>query len=314
VARYFEPPEDYKPAELLIFQLRERLEGGNLLPNVRQEPPLDPYARIEAVVLVHGFNNHYGEAGKSYHHFRLRQYERAVPQLPPPGLEAILADLFWPGDAAWWGFLDLFDFLVYPKAVGTARDAAPLLARHLRSMPNLRTVHFVGHSLGCRIILKTIDDILRYGGPTVGKVCLMAAAVPLFKVQSGGELADAMEHAGHVGEVRILYSDDDWVLRDTFPPGQTLARGNDEGFFPTALGLHGPLGVAARTDPFDITDARHGDYWGDSEQPPASLAADRIAEFFHFGSWQRTIASRGAGMAPRPSTADSREVGYAREI
>ncbi len=309
MSRYFDPPEDYKPA--LVFKLRQQPEGGNLLPDVQQEPSTDSYARIEAVVLVHGFNNHYGEAGNSYHHFRLRQYKCATPQLLPPGLEAILADLFWPGDAAWWGFLDLFDFLVYPKAVGTSRDAAPLLARHLRSMPNLRAVHFVGHSLGCRVILETIDDIRQNGGPVVGKVCLMAAAVPLFKVQSGGRLADAIEHAE---EVRILYSDDDRVCRDIFPPGQTLARGKDEGFFPTALGLNGPVGVAARTDPVDIKDAGHSDYWGDSEQPSASVAADRIAEFFHFGSWQRTIASRGAGMAPRPSTAGSRDVGYEREI
>lgn len=308
MSRYFDPPEDYRPE--LVFQLRQKLEGGDLLPDVRQEPPVDRYARIEAIVLVHGFNNHYGEAGNSYYHFRLHQYERAVPQLLPRALEQILADLFWPGDAAWWGLFDLLDFLVYPAAVGTSRDAAPLLARRLRSLPNLRTVHFVGHSLGCRVILETIDDILRNGGPAVGKVCLMAAAVPLFMVQSDGALAAAMEDAE---DVRILYSDDDWVLRDTFPPGQTLAGGN-EGFFPAALGLNGPVGVAARTDPVDITDAVHGDYWGDSKRPPASLAADRIAEFFHFGSWQRIIATRWAGMAPRPSTADSRQVGYAREI
>jgi hypothetical protein len=308
VARYFDPPKEYQPE--LVFQLREKLEGGELLPSVQQIPLLDPYARSEAVVVVHGFNNHYGEAGDAYYGFRVRQYDRATPQLLPPGLERILADLFWPGDAAWWGLFDLADFFVYPAAVGTAKEAGPRLARHLRLMPNLRTVNFVGHSLGCRVALEAIEYLRQNGGPTVGKVCLMAAAVPLFKVKSGGDLAGAIEHAA---EVRVLYSDDDWVLRDTFPPGQTLARG-DEGFFPTALGLKGPLGVSARIDSFDITDAGHGDYWGHSKQPPASIAADRIAEFFQFGSWSRPLASREAGTAPRPSSSDSRDVGHSREI
>lgn len=312
MARYFDPPKEYKPGlglPGLVFQLREKVEGGDLRPDVEQIPLTDSFVRIEAVVLVHGFNNHYGEAGDAYYGFRQCQYERAAPQLVSPALEKVLGDLFWPGDAA-WGLFDFLDFFVYPSAVGTANEAGPRLARHLRSMPNLRTVHFIGHSLGCRVTLEAIEILRQNGGPTVGKVCLMAAAVPLFKVKSGGDLASAIEHAA---EVRVLYSDDDWVLRDTFPPGQTLARG-DEGNFPTALGLNGPVGVAARIDSFDITDARHGDYWGHSKQPPASIAADRIAEFFQFGSWDRMLASRNAGMAARPSSSESRVVGHSREI
>lgn len=308
MARYFDPPEDYRPG--LVLQLRERREGGDLQSKVRQTPPLDPFARSEAVVLIHGFNNHYGEAGVAYHGFRLRQYGRAVPQLAPPALETILADLFWPGDAA-WGLFDLMDFLVYPGAVGTAKEAAPRLAQHLRAMPTLRIVHFLAHSLGCRIALETIDNLRRKGGPTVGKVCLMAAAVPVFMVQSGGRLAKAMEHAG---EVRILYSDDDAVLRYAFPPGQTVAADN-EGLFPAALGLHRPPPmVAGRVDPIDIDNAGHGDYWGHSRRPSASIAADRIADFFRFGSWERTLATRTPGAAPRTSTAETREVGHARVI
>ncbi|WP_133174713.1 hypothetical protein [Candidatus Methylomirabilis limnetica] len=38
MARYFDPPEDYRPG--LAFQLRERKEGGDLQPEVRQSPPL----------------------------------------------------------------------------------------------------------------------------------------------------------------------------------------------------------------------------------------------------------------------------------
>ncbi|MEC4890105.1 MAG: alpha/beta hydrolase [Nitrospira sp.] len=308
MAKYFDPPQDYKPG--LILQLRERLEGGDLLPDVRQIPLPAPFARSEAIILIHGFNNHYGEAGVAYQGFRLRQYQRVTPRMIPPRLEEILADLFWPGDAA-WGLFDLMDFLVYPTAVGTAKEAAPRLARYLRSMPVLRITHFIGHSLGCRIVLETIDDLQRNGGPVVGKVCLMAAAVPVFKVRFGGELAGAMEHAR---EVRILHSDDDAVLKYAFPPGQTLASG-DEGFFPNALGLYRPPpDVAGRVDPVNIEDAGHGDYWGHSQSEPTALAADHIAEFFRFGSWQRTMAARIPGTSPRPSTAQPREVGFSRSI
>jgi len=310
VARYFAPPDGYQPG--LVFHLRERQEGGGLRSDVRQEPLRDPFTRSEVIVLVHGFNNHYGEASVAYHGFRLRQYEHGGPQFIPPALEGLLADLFWPGDAGWWGLFDRGDFLVYPAAVSTARDAAPRLARHLRSMPTLRTVHFIAHSLGCRIVLETIDDLRQHGGPTVGKVCLMAAAVPVFEVQSGGNLSAAMEYAK---EMRILYSDDDAVLRYAFPPGQTLASGS-EGRFPTALGLHGPPpGVAGQIDSIDINDAGHSDYWGHSQKKLASDAATKsIADFFRFGLWKRTLTARAPGRAPRTGTAEPRELGYVRAI
>lgn len=307
MSRYERPYELYS-AELQ-FDLREHPEGGELLPDVRQIPVPDRYARSEAVVLIHGFNNHRAEGEEAYCGFRGKQYERSVPDLVPPGLEKLLADVFWPGDAAWWGWLDYADFLVYPAAVGTSKEAGACLARHLRSSPNLRLVHFIGHSLGCRVALETIDSLRQNGGPAVGKVCLMAAAVPLEKVKTGGSLAAAVEHCA---EVRVLYSDDDWVLSATFPPGQSLA-GADEGNFPQALGLNGAVGVAGRIESFDIADARHGDYWGHSGKPPCLIAADRIAEFFQFGLRERTIVARGTG-ASRPAGADGREAGHARTV
>jgi len=308
VARYTPPPDQYHPG--LKFQLRQAVEGGDLLADVLQKSLWDPSGRREVVVLVHGFNNHEGEAGTAYYYFRDRQYQRAFPTLTPPAFEDILADFFWPGDAA-WGLFDLVDFLVYPAAVGTAREAAPRLARHLRSMPNLLTVHFVGHSLGCRLVLETIIDLAQNGGPHVGKVCLMAAAVPNFKVKAHGSLADALAYAQQVG---ILHSDKDPVLRYAFPPGQTLASG-DEGFFPSALGLHGPSpDVPGKLDPFHIDGAHHGDYWGNSERAPSEIAADRIAEFFKFAPWARSVGNPQGGPEQREASADPREVGHMRTV
>lgn len=286
-----------------MLQLRERDEGGDLRPTVRQIPTIDGAARREAVVLVHGFNNHYGEAAAAYWGFRARQYSQAGSV--PPALESLLADAFWPGDAA-WGLADLIDFMVYPVAVSTARDAAPRLADHLRSMPNLITAHFIGHSLGCRVILETIADFARRGGPTVGKVCLMAAAVPIFKVEAAGDLAGAI---GLGRPVLILYSDDDLVLRYAFRPGQTLADG-DEGFFPAALGSgRPPPTVVGRLESIDIDGAGHGDYWGHSGTQPAAVASARVGEFFGFSNWPRTIAAREPASGHRPGSAEPREVG-----
>lgn len=285
MARYFNPPEDYRPG--IIFQLRNRLEGGDLRPSVLQLPQLDGAARRETVVLVHGFNNHYGEAATGYQGFRNQQYRRDAGLLPP-SLENLLADAHWPGDAA-WGVADLVDFLVYPVAVGTARDAGPILAAHLSQLPNLEIVHFIGHSLGCRVVLEAIRSLgVR---PQVGKVCLMAAAVPVFKVVDRGEFEYAMLRPDRV---LVLYSGSDMVLQMAFRLGQTAASG-DEGFLPTALGHERPPpAVAGKFEAIDITGAGHGDYWGHSNTEPSWRATAHVGEFMEFGQRLRAINARAA--------------------
>ena len=59
------------------------------------------------------------------------------------------------------------------------------------------------------------------------------------------------------------------MLSDTFPPGQTLAAG-DEGFFPTALGHEYWCSVTA---PYVVEQMRnagagHSDYWGWKRKKP----------------------------------------------
>lgn len=307
MARYFPPPEEYRPG--LILQLRQRLEGGGLRDNVLQIPQMERDPRRRVVVLVHGFNNHYGEAAMAYQGFRRRQYDNDK-EFPPPTLERLLGDVFWPGDAA-WGIADIVDFLVYPVAVGTARDAAPILADHLRNMPNLLLVHFIGHSLGCRVTLEAIEDLRRNGGPPVGKVCLMAAAVPIFMVERGGNLADAISYAENV---LVLYSERDLVLKLAFRAGQTVARGY-EGFFPIALGARRPPPtVAGYVNSIDIDGAGHSDYWGHMQGGVSGVASARAGEFFQFGTLVRTIDSRDVAVPAstpqsRPESAGARVVG-----
>lgn len=295
MARYFDPPVDYRPG--VIFQLRHRLEGGELRQTVLELPSMGDAGRREAVILVHGFNNHYGEAATAFHGFRKQQYRRD-PSLLSPTLETVLADVHWPGDAA-WGTADLVDFLVYPFAVGTARKAGPVLANFLEGMPNLEIVHFIGHSLGCRVVLETILSLATR--PKVGKVCLMAAAVPVFQVEWGGRFESAMVRAE---QVLVLYSGSDVVLTGAFPPGQ-FAAGHGEGVFPVALGHERPPPTVAGTvDAIEISGAGHGDYWGHSDTEQSWRSTACAGDFMEFGKRVRVIGPRDTapqaiGPAPR---------------
>jgi pimeloyl-ACP methyl ester carboxylesterase len=310
VARYFRPPDSYRPG--LILKLRERDEGGGLLADLQQIPLPELAARPEMIVLVHGFNNHYGEAATAYLGFRTRQQERDA--VSAADLESLLGDAFWPGDAA-WGIADKADFLVYSSAVGTATEAAEILARHLSAMPALRQVNFIGHSLGCRVVLETVRILASGGGPRVGNVCLMAAAVPLFKVIRGGTLEPAMDHAD---QVLVLYSEADTVLKWAFPAGQTLAQG-DEGFCPLALGrTTPPPTTAGRTRTQRVLGAKHGDYWGHSNTHPSHMAIGYVSEFFSLGASLHAIDARGIAdvdtIDARSSSSEPREPASVRRI
>src|SRR6185369_5317013 len=84
---------------------------------------------------------------------------------------------------------------------------------------------FVAHSLGCRVVLEALRELLDGRAPDaeshrVPGVCLMAAAVPTFMVDGNARLAGAamVPRASYV-----LHSRADMVLRFTFPSGQGAA-------------------------------------------------------------------------------------------
>lgn len=305
MARFRGFVDGYDPQ--LRLQLRALPEGGSLLNQVYEiwRAGIVPIRQNELLVLVHGFNNHEGEAEEAYKAQRSRQVARLDKSVSTQALDDLLGDLFWPGDAAWPGPVDWFDFLIYSHAVGVAKDAAIKLVEYIRTKPGLLVVHFLGHSLGCRLVLETIKQLLDASGPQIGQVCLMAAAVPTFKTCPGGDLYDAL---GATKSLLVLFSPGDWVLRGAFPPGQTIASG-DEGFFPAAVGLNGdvPLhpGLIARQE---IVGARHGDYWGTGAGAPSDASADAVAGFFSFGrTGSRVLASRP--MSATRAGATARQVG-----
>jgi len=302
-------PPGYDP-ELMLW-LRRSLEGGTLLNPGELRPRTS--ARRECLVLAHGFNNHAGEAAEAYSlGFRARQYEQ-YPELPRGSLEKRLGDGYWPGDADWPGPLDWLDFMVYPFAVHTAKSAGPLLARAIRDLPNLERIDFIGHSLGCRLVLEAAEDLTTLGGPMIGRICLMAAAVPNEMVGPGGRFDPLLLRLVDRGvKIHVMHSDKDPVLRFAFPPGQALAAELSL----TALGLYGPpadmIGVGGMVTQVKVAGARHGDYWGHNDSKARTQAVREAGTFLRIGHTARTLTARAVGDGR--VVGEARDVGAAREI
>src|SRR3954463_6524627 len=219
-------PAGYAPQ--LQFYLRAKPEGGKLLHPGEIKASLDARTRKDCLVLVHGFNNTDSEAAVAYLGFRTRQKEIfGAPDFS--AFEKRFGDTFWPGDADWWSFFDKADFLIYPKSVHTAIEAARDLADLIWEMPNLERIDFIGHSLGCRVVLETLLLLRERTLPLVGRIVLMAAAVPSEMLERGGKFFDLLNELVSEGSrIDVLHSWQDTVLHYAFPPGQKLA-GRGEG-------------------------------------------------------------------------------------
>ena len=257
---------------------------------VRADRALPALARV--VVLIHGYNNTRPSADDSYAGFtaHLERFD-ALAFWP-------LAHFFWPGDKP-WGALSRAS---YPVEIGAARRAARELRLFLATLHGPAgapvEVAFVAHSLGARLLLELLDDGRAQGAtPHVPIAALMAAAVPVARVERGGALRDA---ASLPGRAVVFHSEHDAVLRWAFRLGQ-LAAG--EGFASRAVGRFGEprRGLWAVSVP---TPHGHGEYWASracaadvarqlGAAPPRSIAARAISA--------RALPARPLG----PSTASA---------
>ena len=290
-------PKGYNPP--LQFLLREKPEGGNILSPGKFADDMVAASRRSCVVMVHGFNNTDGEAAYAYFGFRNQQWESFGATLAD--LDARLGDTFWAGDAD-WGFFDFVDFGTYPYAIGHAHQAADELVKLLARMPNLLEVEFIGHSMGCRVIMETVHHLVASGtGPRIRRVCLMAAAVPMEKLEPGGDFADTLAALAANGtQIFVMHSRQDKVLHFAFPLGQALAGPGERSS--RALGREGPNplmpGYHGTLDEMPMTGADHGDYWGHSGKPIARESAKWAGRFLGFDQRGREIGvTREAGFA-----------------
>lgn len=306
-------PDDYRP--LLQIYLRRKSEGGKLLipAEIRSTP--DELTRRECLVLVHGFNNTDSEASEAYLGFRNRQRE-IFSSADPDIYDHRFGDSFWPGDADWWSFFDKVDFLVYPSAVHTAVHTGAELANALLRMPNLEQVDFIGHSLGCRVVLEALLVLRAHAIPRVRRVALMAAAVPSEMLEPRGRFYDLVAALSAEGTtIDVLYSMQDTVLHWAFPPGQSLAGGNEASS--RALGRFGPSpmmpGYHGTISEREIGGAKHGDYWGHSKTDPSRVATEEAGRFLSLGEIGRALGVQRHLGGPAPEL-DGRELGSPREL
>jgi pimeloyl-ACP methyl ester carboxylesterase len=178
-------------------------------------------------------------------------------------LTAQVAEFLWPGDEP----NKIVSTLSYPNQIQPAIDSAKALANYFALLPHSRpmVVNFVGHSLGCRVVVELLSRWAHGGLPpntSVGVVVLMAAAVVVRNVDANGALRSG---ATLSAKNPVLCSEGDPVLQWAFPMGETAAG---EAFFPTAVGRaggpantwHVPLPMAHNGVLYV-----HGSYWPGDE-------------------------------------------------
>ena len=225
------------------------------------------------MVFVHGYNNSRSAANGSFEGF-VNALETASGRgmLPWP-----VFGVQWPGDEP----NAAISAASYPLKIKIAQRAAEKIFEYLTGMfgPGGAPVilHFVAHSLGCRLTLELLEKLAR-GNPganvIISSVTLMAAAVPVGKAEADGRLRRGAESAERVC---VLHSTGDAVLHWAFPAGQTAGG---DGFFPTAIGrFGGPSGIWTRGASMSANGKLYGHsgYWQGAESASAAAAFMGIA-------------------------------------
>ena len=199
----------------------------------------DGHSRI--VLLVHGYNNDKEDADKAY--AALLAHVTADVGAPAENIWKF----YWPGyvERLTGTLTDqpttvsrgrdgsesnaVLSAPSYALQVLKAREVGAALGRYIGGLYRGDTVPteivLIAHSLGCRVVLEGLRELLRGRPPRaerhrVTAVCLMAAAVPTFMIEEGARLADA---AMLPNMAYVLHSRADGVLRYAFPPGQSAA-------------------------------------------------------------------------------------------
>jgi len=241
------------------FHLSVRLDPQpwrQVSPSVVDRDGLRRSGARHLLIFVHGFNNSEADATTSYGRFfaGIKNALKRSPLAPDA-----VAYFHWPGDLTGGA-------TAYPFDIGQAKNAATSLAAYLETFPSpggdprsLR-VSLIGHSLGCRLVLEALGELMpRATRPEIVFVGLMAAAVGVGAVDTGGPLQGV---AGLPKQLTKFFSTRDWVLFTAFPAGQTAAVpiiGAEEAHR-EAVGRNGnPTAFGSGK----MTTNGHSDYWPD---------------------------------------------------
>jgi len=264
---------------------------GNITPMLPSEDA--PQAGQPMVLLVHGFNNDRAQAKESY--FTMRRNLNNVLQFCGTDksrrkeVQRSIWEFYWPGyhpltsagpkgvkRAGWESGASA---LSYSLEVGKARAWVPEgLSEYLREAAPSE-IFFIGHSLGCRVILETIDRLLVRQSILLPGFLLMAGAVPINFLTRWGRLRQA---AGSVNRRYCLYSWKDSVLSLAFPPGQIMAGEQPVYGLPVATGLVGSPRKLYTSH--SNTGLGHSGYWGHGIFKDQYASHETLAGIFRVAS------------------------------
>ena len=230
----------------------------------------------DLLLASHGFNVSY-EGGL----VSLARLEDALGLATSP--TNLFLGILWPGD---W----VIPAINYPAEDKIASHAGRLLGQFCSErLIGARSISFVSHSLGARVILEAIQAQPN----SVKLACITAGAV-----NAGCLREEYGAAASRCVKVRTLSSRGDRVLEFAYPPGDFAADilYPDHPQFEAALGRGGPSPpIAAKIGPFEINDTDgfdHGDYF-----PPGDPSLGTQAN----AKWRRSaqfIASVYQGANP----------------
>ena len=217
----------------------------------------------------------------------------------------------WPGDSAWLGALE------YAFAARAAMQSGIALAGFLNQWcTGAMSLSLVSHSLGARVALNLISHL--DASFDVRRLMLMAPAVD--DTCLTGEFSAA---AGRVGQISILSSSRDEVLKLAFPLGNPVSGlfASGHPYWHAALGREGPASLPQPNNIHagwqlpDSWDVNHSDYLpplspypqgyvatpftGPVDMPApgsASPATGTPASFDLSGKWQNWTSSWTAAL------------------
>lgn len=256
------------------------------------------------IILIHGYNVNRSNGEKGFDAFGSLLQNRGLSELSVLGQ---VIGFLWPGDVD----IKFIAGLFYPAKMQAARDSASRLMQFLLRLrgPNGTPIQviLVAHSLGNRVSLEMITDVLAQPDRSWGRMegfCLLAAAVTVGMVDSGGRLASAARSL----RTRAMFSESDKVLHWAFPPGETAAG---DGFFPQAVGRFGNPG-SVWSDRFDLQPYDHGNYFpglptgGRIDDRSAQLVAQFVGAAVPTASPSNQILPNSL---PPPNQISSRKIG-----
>lgn len=252
-----------------LLSFRMKSSGGAVGPPTLLTENLDSLKQCSRIAFItHGYNVNEYDGRYALGKLAVRMNQSV------PGLAVV--QVIWPGDNFLRG-------LAYPFKGRTADDTATRLALFIwRNDLHRKELNFVSHSLGGRVVLETIKQLV---GVRVHQVCLMAAAVDDSALLKAAQFQEPLSR---IRRLSVLASRDDRVLKFAYPAGdlthffQNLKNPPD-----FALGFHGPRpSTPDNVYPLQIdavdpqAKADHGHYLENEKSKPLVLEKCKRAAVF----------------------------------